>query len=94
MNDFTAGLEAAKKNDYALAYSIWLPLAKSGNPYAQFYIAYFYLKGFHVKKSSEEVEFWLEKARKSDEKTINEMITLFEKEQDIETYFELNKGFG
>ena len=43
--EYEAGLAAIKKEDYQTAFRKWEPLAKKGNPDAQFGLGYMYLQG-------------------------------------------------
>lgn len=94
MDDLTKAFEAAKSGQYEQAYSIWLPLAEQGNAYAQVNIGYLYHKGLFVEPNQVEAERWFSRAASANIQDIKEMIRIVEKEQELETYFELHKGSG
>ena len=56
--DFQKGLDAAIKGDYATALEEWMPLAKGGNPDAQFNIGLMYFKGRGVPQDYQETMRW------------------------------------
>lgn len=57
-----AGLAAAKKGDFETALTEWLPLAKDGNPSAQFNVGQLYRLGRGVAKDYAKASHWYEKA--------------------------------
>lgn len=60
--DLKKGLEAAKNKDYETAYLEWLPLAKEGDPWAQYNIGQMYRQGHGLEKNSEMAFEWYLKA--------------------------------
>ncbi len=57
-NSIDAGLIAYNDRDYKTALSIWQPLAKQGNLYAQFYLGLMYDKGHGVLQDYSQAEKW------------------------------------
>jgi len=94
MTELSEGIEAFNQGNYELSYTILLPFAENGNPYAQVHIGYFYLKGLHVEINQQKAEYWLSKAEASGNSDIEKMIGLIDKELEIATFAELNRGFG
>ena len=94
MESFETALEAAKAGDFDRAFSIWLPLAESGNPFAQINIGYLYAKGLSAPNDQFEADRWFEKASQSSEPAVQEALRLAYSMMETESYFELNKGFG
>jgi len=60
--DMASGLAAVKKGDYETALKEWLPLAKEGNPSAQYNIGQLYRLGRGVSKDYTKASQWYEKA--------------------------------
>lgn len=55
---FARGLRALENNDPYRAYQLWEPLAKQGDPNAQFGLGLFYYDGIFVPQSYEEANYW------------------------------------
>jgi TPR repeat protein len=70
-----SGMQAYRAGDYALAYEKLSKTAPLGFKQSQYYLAYLYLKGQHVKKSMLDGMAWLGVAKESGHK---EMLTLFD----------------
>ena len=94
MTELSKGFEAFNQANYKLAYNILLPFAEEGNPYAQVHIGYLYLKGLHVEKDHQIAEHWINKASSSNNNDVKKLIDIITKEQGIESFAELNRGFG
>lgn len=60
--DMTAGLEAFKQGDYAAALAEWQPLAKQGDPAAQFNLGILYRRGLGVAADNGQAIGWFERA--------------------------------
>lgn len=60
--DFKAGLEAYEKGDYARAAESWEPLAKEGDPAAQFNLGLLYLDGHGKPQNYGEAVLWFRRA--------------------------------
>jgi hypothetical protein len=60
--DLGKGLAAVKKGDYATALQEWLPLARDGNPSAQYNVGQLYRLGRGVEKDYTKASQWYEKA--------------------------------
>lgn len=56
--DTDAGTEAFRTSDYAAAMTAWLPLAKAGDPAAQFNVGVLHDEGLGVEENSEEARRW------------------------------------
>ena len=56
--NFEKGMAAAEAGDFATAYKEWLPLAKEGDPEAQFYLGHLYEIGEGVPKNQAEAVKW------------------------------------
>ena len=63
--DFIVGLKAFKKQDYALAYEEFSPLAEQGDIRAQTYIGMMYFNGLSVSRNFETAAKWYERAAKN-----------------------------
>ena len=59
-SDYDTGLESAMSGDFKTALSIWIPLAKQGDPYAQNGLGMLYRRGDGVKKDSKEAAKWFQ----------------------------------
>jgi len=60
--DFSAGLAAYNKGDFAAALKEWKPLADTGSRDAQYNLGLLYMDGKGVPKSYEEAAKWFERA--------------------------------
>ena len=60
--DLARGLAAVKKGDFETALKEWLPLAKDGNPSAQYNVGQLYRLGRGVAKDYTKASQWYEKA--------------------------------
>jgi TPR repeat protein len=60
--DFSAGLAAYNKADYATALKEWQPLADGGSRDAQYNVALLYLDGKGVARNYDEALKWLQRA--------------------------------
>jgi len=60
--DYSDGLDAYKKGNYASALAEWLPIAQQGVAEAQYNLAGMYAKGYGVKINDEQAVFWYKKA--------------------------------
>ena len=60
--DFDAGVAAFRAGDYAAARGNWAPLAKAGQPQAQFNLALLYSNGLGVAHSAKTARRWLQAA--------------------------------
>jgi TPR repeat protein len=66
---FSDGLSAYNIGDYAIAYAIWLPLAKQGHANARSAIGYLFYDGRGVRQNREEAARWYELAARDGEAT-------------------------
>lgn len=62
------------QQDYASAFKLFLPLAKQGNPDAQFRIGELYLKGKGIAEDHKQAFYWLQKAAKQNVRTAKAML--------------------
>jgi hypothetical protein len=56
--DFNAGIKAYQRDDYATAYREWKPLAKKGDPAAQYNLGLLYHFGLGVRRDEAEAAKW------------------------------------
>lgn len=61
-NDYNDGLLAAESGDYTTALQKWEPLAKQGDPLAQFNLALLYHSGSGVQANEKTAVSWYHKA--------------------------------
>ena len=61
-DDFSDGLDAAKKGDFQTAYRLWLPLAEQGDAYAQLSLGFMYANGRGVPQDYNEAFMWYRRA--------------------------------
>ena len=66
---FVKGLSAFNAEDYAAAYSIWLPLAELGDANSQSSLAYLFLEGKGVRQDSRAAAKWYYRAASHGEPT-------------------------
>lgn len=64
--DFSAGMEAYQRGDYAAAFRQWRPLAENGSPEAQFNVGLLYAKGLGVDADPAEAARWYALAAEQD----------------------------
>jgi TPR repeat protein len=64
--DFSAGLSAYKKGDYATAIKEWRPLADDGDPLAQFNLGLLYQEGQGVPQDYAQAASWFRRAADQD----------------------------
>jgi len=64
--DFSAGMNAYRKGDYATAMANWRPLAEAGSPQAQFNVGLLHAKGLGVETDWGEAARWYELAAQQD----------------------------
>jgi len=62
--DYKAGVQAYKSQNYAKAYSEWLPVAKQGHPRAQYGLGLILWYGKGFEKKPKEAQQWFELAAK------------------------------
>ena len=62
--DFEKGLKAYNQGDYKTAIKLWKPLAKQGDPYAQYNLGLMYGNGRGVKQDYKEAVKWYTLAAK------------------------------
>ena len=60
--DFSAGMEAYERGDYAAALAHWRPLAEAGSPEAQFNVGLIHAKGLGTEADPEMAVRWYERA--------------------------------
>ena len=60
--DFSAGLKALERDDYATALNVWRPLAEKGDAAAQYGIGFMYANGKGVPQDDVEAARWFRKA--------------------------------
>ena len=60
--DFETGLEAFRNGDYKTAFTLWEPLAKAGDPEAQFSLGILYRRGLGVEPDYRQAMGWFERA--------------------------------
>jgi TPR repeat protein len=60
--DFSAGLKAFERDDYATALNVWRPLAEKGDAAAQYSIGFMYDQGKGVPQDYAEAARWFRKA--------------------------------
>ena len=60
--DFETGLEAFRNGDYKTAFTFWEPLAKAGDPEAQFSLGILYRRGLGVEPDYRQAMGWFERA--------------------------------
>lgn len=60
--DVTTGLEAFEQGDYATAFAEWQPLAKEGDPAAQYHLGILYRRGLGVAADNQQAIGWFERA--------------------------------
>ena len=65
--DFNDGVAAYERNDYVTALREFLPLARQGNPLAQFNVGLIYQHGLGVKPDLAEAIKWYERAAENDD---------------------------
>lgn len=63
-DDVVRGLEAYQRGDYIQALNIWVPLAKGGDPVAQFGLGTLYQKGNGVEPNQDKATAWFRRAAK------------------------------
>lgn len=68
------GIDAWHQSDYASAEQLWLKSAETGNPKAQLYLGYLYMKQLN---QPDKAAFWYEKAAKNDVKEAQLELSLF-----------------
>jgi TPR repeat protein len=64
--DFSTGMDAYKKGDFATAAKEWRPLADQGNAAAQYNLGLLYLDGKGVPKGDREAANWMHRAAERD----------------------------
>ena len=62
LGDFSAGMAAYKRGDYAAALGHWRPLAETGSPEAQFNVGLLHAKGLGTEIDSAEAARWYQLA--------------------------------
>jgi TPR repeat protein len=60
--DFTDGMKAYEKNDYATAFKVWQPLAEGGSAAAQFNLGLLYYEGQGTPQDFEKATEWFGKS--------------------------------
>ena len=60
--DYSAGMSAYQRGDYAAALAHWRPLAEAGSPEAQFNVGLLHAKGLGVETDAAEAARWYELA--------------------------------
>lgn len=79
------GLDAYNAENYEQAFSIWEPLAKNGDPEAQYYLGYLYQTGAGAPQSSSEALKWYFRAAEQGHLTaryyMNTMMDMIEARQ-------------
>ena len=60
--DYSAGMSAYQRGDYAAALSHWRPLAEAGSPEAQFNVGLLHAKGLELEIDATEAARWFELA--------------------------------
>lgn len=60
------GVRAYREGDFERAYRIWMPLAREGSPWAQFYVGALYFEGRGVDPDAVRAYYWLARARAED----------------------------
>lgn len=61
-NQLNSGVDAARRNDFKTAVSLWRPLAESGHPKAQIKLGFAYYEGLGVEKDLSKALVWFRKA--------------------------------
>ncbi len=92
MTDVRKGLNALIKKDYKKAFKILSPIAKDGNPDAQYYLGYLYSMGLGVftnKKESEKlyssaIKIFKEQAENGNKEAISKLGRIFSDGSDLE----------
>jgi|SRR5450631_2687223 TPR repeat protein len=64
--DFTAGLNAYQKKDYAAAVKEWRPLAEKGDAPSQFNLGLLYVDGLGVPQDYSQAVSWFERSAQQD----------------------------
>lgn len=60
--DFNRGLEHMENGDYAMAFCLWQPLARSGHPDAQYHLGWLYANGNGLNVDVKKAVYWWQQA--------------------------------